>query len=273
MFRRLSLLVLGVALISVLTGCSYRSVDYVSAADIAAGYRPIGGPRASVTKQEVAYLIETGEVQRMAAANQTSKRTRVVRSVSGKRALVTEHRVHGQLAMVEVRQAIDPSSDVLSTNLRRIEYGPTGSQMFMANPWQMADVLRTIRNHSYDARPEIAMRAFRDCDGVVHPAQVIQGEQPQWSSVNAIDLTIRTELWPSSIMYFQGLRPEGRAPNGMLLNPDGRWIVADSGPSASARPAFINYRLHNALKAVAWTQLFDTRLFNAPHDAAVADIR
>ncbi len=273
MLRRLSLLVLGVSLASVLTGCSVRSVQFVSAADIVAGYSSIGGPTASATKQEVAYLIETGEIHRMAAANQTSKRTRVIRSLGGRRALVTEHRVHGQLAMVEVRQPINPVADVLSTNLRRIEYGPTGSQMFMANPWQMADVLRTIRNHSYNARPEIALRSYRDCDGIVHPAQVIQGEQPQWASVHPIDLTIRTEVWPSPTIYLQGLRPEGRAPNGTLLSPDGRWVVADTGPSASAVPTFINYKLHGKLKMVAWSQMFDTNLFNAPHDAAVADIR
>lgn len=269
MFRRLPLLVIGAALIATSVGCN----NYVTAGDLASWYWPIGGPNASPAKQEVAALIQSGEIHQMAATSQTQKRTRVAISATGKKALVTEHRVHGCLAMIEVRQAVDPAIDILTTNMRRVEYGPSTRQLYVINPFQMADVLRVIRTQSYDARPEIALRAYRDCDGITHPVQVMQGEQPAWQAIEPIDLTIRTECWPASVMFMQGLRPEGRQANGMLFPPDGRWLLTANGQSGAHVPAFVNHDLHKVLVVIGWTQLYDTNIFNTPHNGALAEMR
>ena len=258
MVTRVSFLLISLASCFIAVGCECR------AQKIAESYGIAGMPTFfdSEAGKQLATLIESGQADQMLNEGKAKVRTREV-SGAGHRALISEYSIMGEVYKVEVHHPINPREDVLTTNLRRIEYGPTDRAMHIVNPWQMADVLLCLQNDSYDAQADVAYRAWRGSDGVVHPVRLIHTATPDWSCSNPVDLFIRTEVWPSAIIAIQGMRSDSRNAHSQTRKPDGRWVVQSSGPAAPTR-AFINYKLDGLLRFIACTQAYDTAILDVP---------
>ena len=268
MSRWFSLLGLCVALAALDSGCCCRKDNQLSpAARIATDYSPINSPCCCMGRdrkaEEAVRLIESGEADRMIETG-TAKKTVEESGCGDDGILITRYEIKGYVYKIEVRHRVNPKMDVLAVNMRRMEYGQNGRALFLQNPMEMVDVMRVLKDHSYAAQPEVAYRAWRGIDGKFHPVRVAIGDVPDWADNNAIELYIRTEVWPSEALVLHGLRPDGVRTNGLLYPPDGRWIVVDHGPAVPVARQFYNYKLHKQLELVGIGQLYDINILNAP---------
>lgn len=259
MVTRVSFLLISLASCFIAVGCECRA-DKISESHGIAGVPTFCDCQAG---QKLATLIESGQADQMLAEGKAKISTREIVTKHAGKALVIEYSIQGDVYKTEVHYQINPREDVLTTNMRRIEYGPVDRAMFIVNPWQMADVLLCLQNDSYDGKADVAYRAWRGSDGVVHPVRVIHTETPDWSSSNPIDLYLRTDAWPMAAIAIQGMRPEGRGKCGMPPKPDGRWVVQSSGPAVPTR-AFINNKLDGLLRLVAASQAYDVAILDVP---------
>lgn len=259
MLRRLSFLSVGVALCSLAAGCGAG----MTAKTIASSYGTLNsGWFFRGSQQRVVELIESGEADRMIEDGRASVRT-IERRWGGHKILIKEYRIQGWLYRVDVHHSIDPVMDVLTTNMRRVEYGPRDRALRTINAVEMADIVGTLRTRSFNGIPETAYRPYVGTDGTPHPARAVTGESPDWSDQNAIDLILRTENWPMAVIHYRGCRPLGKAKTGKANKPDGRWIVMDPGPAVPCR-YFINKNIHRVMERIAFVQAYNTDLLYVP---------
>jgi hypothetical protein len=208
-------------------------------------------------------MIESGEADRMVAEGKTSQRT-YVKGMGEGAVLVTEHRIQGMVYRVEVRHRINPVMDVLTTNVRQVNYGPADRSLMTVCPIERAEVLQALAGDSFDAQGQVAYRSYVGSDGEFHPVRVAPGEVPDWSDRSAVDLVVRTDRWDSPILHFRGCRPDGKDASGRLPEPDGRWVVLMEGTAVPMTKTFYNRELHPLLKGMAHKQAYDTNLFCVP---------
>jgi hypothetical protein len=258
MVKWVSFLGVGVAMCFLIGGC--RS----SAGDIAAGSGTLGrGLSKQPAENRLVQLIESGEADRMVAEGKTSQKT-YVKGVGDGAVMVTEYRIQGMLYRVDVRNRVNPVMDVLTTNVRQVNYGPPARSLQTNCPIERAEVLQSIANNSYESQGQVAYRAYVGGDGEFHPVRVVPGEVADWSDRNGIDLIVRIDTWPAAVMHFRGCRPDGKDRNGRLLEPDGRWLVLTEGSAVPVTKSFYNPELHGLLKAMALKQAYDTNLLCVP---------
>jgi hypothetical protein len=258
MYKWVSFLGVAAALCVFSTGCS------TSAEGIAAGYGTLGTSWFfKSAEQRLVQMIESGEADRMVAEGKTSKTT-YLRGAGDGGVMVTEHRIQGMVYRVEVRNRINPVMDVLTTNVRQVNYGPSDRSLQVNNPIERAEVLRTLANSSFDGQGRVAFRAYLGSDGQHHPVRLEAGDVPDWSDRDAIDLIVRTDRWGAAVALFRGIRPPGKDLNGRTMEPDGRWVVVSEGPGITPTKYFYNPDLHGLLKAIACGQAYDTNILRAP---------
>jgi hypothetical protein len=236
----------------------------MTAGDIAAGQGTLGtGWFYRESQKRLVQMIESGEADKMVADGKTQRKT-YEKGLGDRAILVTEHRVQGMLYRVEVRNRVNPAMDVLTTNVRQVNYGPPDRSLQTVNPVERADVLRTIANNSFDGQGQVAYRAYVGSDGTFHPVRVMPGEVPDWSDRSGIDLVLRTDVWAAGMMHFRGCRPDGTDRNGRLMEPDGRWVVMTEGSAVPMTKCFYNRDLHKVMKTIAFVQAYNTDLLRVP---------
>ncbi|HUT56526.1 MAG TPA: hypothetical protein VNA25_01485 [Phycisphaerae bacterium] len=259
MLRRVWFLSVSVVSCMLATGCGAG----MTANTIASSYGTLNsGWFFRNSQQRVVEMIESGEADRMIEDGRASVRN-TERHWGGHKILIKEFRIQGWLYRVDVHHSIDPAMDVLSTNMRRVEYGPKDRALHTINAVEMADVIGTLRTRSFNGIPETAYRAYVGADGQVHPVRVVTGQEPDWEDESAIDLVLRTENWPMAVMHYRGCRPPGKAKTGKANKPDGRWIVMDPGPAVPVK-YFINKDLHGVMARIAFVQAYNTDLLYVP---------
>jgi hypothetical protein len=258
MVKWVSFLGLGAALCVFSCGCA------TTAGDIAASQGTLGKGSHPQAEQRLVSMIESGEADRMVVDGKTEKKT-YEKGCGDKAVLVTEHRIQGIVYRVEVRNHINPVMDVLTSNVRQVNYGPTDRSLQTENPVERSKVVLTLVNNSYDGQGEIAYRSYIGSDGTFHPVRVTPGDVPDWSDRDAIDLILRTDVWRSGgVIHVRGIRPAGKDRNGRLLEPDGRWLMVTEGVAVTPTRYFVNPQLHPVMKCIACGQVYDTNIFCAP---------
>jgi hypothetical protein len=258
MVKWVSFLGIGAALSLFAGGCA------ASAGDIASGYGTVGsGWLHRDAQKRLAKMIESGEADRMLAEGKDSKHT-YYRGVGDREVMVTEHRIQGLVYRVDVRCHVNPVTDVLTTNVRQVNYGPSDRSLQTVCPLERAQVLQTLAQKSFEAQGQVAYRSYIGSDGEYHPVRLVRGDEPDWTADAGVDLVVRTDTWPQGVMLFRGVRPEGRDCHGLLMEPDGRWVTVTEGSAVPLMTAFYNPALHDLLKCIACKQAYDTNILRVP---------
>jgi len=261
MMKWASLLGIGAALCVFSCGCS------TTADGIAASYGTIGTSSwYKGAESRLVAMIESGEADRMVADDKTEKRT-YAKGLGDNSVLVTEHLIQGVVYRVDVRNRVNPVTDIFTSNVRQVNYGPPDRSLQVNEPIQRADVLQTIANRSFAGQAQVAYRAYIGSNGQFHPVRTMPGESPEasWSDRGGIDLILRTDLKVGAgVTQFRGCRPNGLDRNGRLLEPDGRWIVLSEGRGVSPTAYFVNHALHPEMKAIGYSQPYPVEVLNAP---------
>ncbi len=255
------LLVVGVFLCGLVAGCGGGS----TAGEVAESYGLLNNwdlqPR-------IAEVIESGQADKMIEDGHAKVRNRV-NGVGSSRVLVTEFLIHGEVYRVEVRRAFNPMQNVPSFQVRFGE-AKQGFESKIISWLNLAGVLDALQNNSYEARAEVAYRAWKGTDGTVHGVTVRPGLKPEWQpSPKPLDLFIRTKSWPIPEMWFRGLTTDGRRSSlkrgdcnydfesqipirhsKSEFSCDGRWYIMNPGPAGFTGTEvlpFVNLELYNAI--------------------------
>lgn len=273
MLKKASLLVVGVSICALSAGCGQE----VTAAGIAESYGILN--RCDLQKS-IAELIQNGQADYMIDAGHCRTRNFVknIGTAFGKRRVfVTEYLIHGEVYRVEVRRPIDPMRNLSKWDLQVATFAQFPDQE-QYRWFDLTKIHKTLRKHSYEGRPEVAYRAWRDLEGKVHDVRLLRGQEPDWTPTDkSIQLTIRTKQGQISAMRFRGLTSDGRHEdahkgphplskdgpyidlvNGKLKAPFGhvsqwrhshdyRWIMEARGPGTQC-PPFINLKLYGVLR-------------------------
>jgi len=208
---------------------------------------------------KIASVVQSGQADAMVAEGIARKRHRV-NGIGENRVLVTEYLIEGEVYRVEVRRAIDPT---VSINASQIVYAQSkiGPEEQLIIGLKLLNIWSVLKNNSYEARPEIAYRAWRDLKGQVHDVLVQKGPEPEWTtSDRCLNLCIRTKKWPIVEMWFRGLTDDLRGSASGAgendLAPDGRWITESAGEGVQGQRTnvdgqtyFINLKLADAIGA------------------------
>ncbi|MBN1554016.1 MAG: hypothetical protein JXA11_04670 [Phycisphaerae bacterium] len=252
MLRKALFLSIAVSLGSLVVGCGGGS----TAAEIAQSY---GILNRGDLQPKIAGVIQSGQANAMVAEGIAKKRHRVNGSGKG-RVLVTEYLIEGEVYRVEVRRAIDPTMNIDATQIYYAD-SELGPKKQLITAVKLLSVWSTLKNQSFEARPEIAYRAWRDLKGQVHDVVVKKGDEPEWTTGDeSLNLFIRTKKWPFVEMWFRGLTDDLRASSAGAgendLAPDGRWITESAGEGVQGQKTdvngqtyFINLKLADAIGA------------------------
>ncbi len=260
MLKKVFFLMLGLVMCALSAGCGSGT----TAVEIAESYGVL-------KNRKIAGIIQSGQADAMIEQGIARVRNRSA-GWGKKRVLVTEYIIDGNVYRIEVRRAIDPTKNISRTHLRYAtsQYGSDHKDIVGI---RLASVWRALRNHSYEARPEVAYRAWRGLNKMVRGVKISKGLTPNWeSSQNDMNLCIRTKDWPIVTMWFRGLVSDnryedsrgfawdnssegegGHASQGQTTC-DGRWVMESAGPGVqgqdtvvSGRTHFINTKLYKAI--------------------------
>ena len=221
--------------------------------------------------RKVVSIIQSGQADAMIEQGIVRVRNRTA-GRGKKRILVTEYIISGKVYRVEVRRGIDPTKNISRGHVRYAtsQYGSDHKEIYATH---LSSVWGALRNHSFEARPEVAYRAWRGLDRMVRGVKVSKGLTPNWeSSQNDMTLCIRTKDWPIATMWFRGLvsdartddsrgfawdnssEGEGSPASSGQTTCDGRWVIESAGPGVQGqgtvvggRTHFINIKLYKAI--------------------------
>jgi hypothetical protein len=276
-----SLLVWGVSFSFLAAGCG----NGITAAEIMDDYGILN--RCDLQK-DIAGVIQSGQADYMVDAGHCRVRNWVKEKdtiFGSRRVLVTEYLIHGEVYRVDVRRAINPMKNVPLDRVHYAEYQKETDHKTMRGG-HLEKVYAALRDHSYEAKAEVAYRAWRGLDGKVRPVRVLSQDDPDWvATEGALDLYFRTKEWPMADIWFRGLTSDGRREDPQAGHPgtwngpyadtprraterrepavghhtqgpeamDGRWIMEDPGPGVQhrtivdGRSHFVNLHLFDAL--------------------------
>lgn len=250
MLRKALFLWFAVSISALSMGCGGGS----TAAEIAQSY---GILNRGDLQPKMASIIQSGQADAMIAEGIAKKRHRV-NGLGDDRVLVTEYLIEGEVFRVEVRRAIHPTMNIDASQIvyANSEYGPR-KQLIVG--LKLQNIWSTLKNSSYEARPEVAYRAWRDRNGKVHDVLVRKAPEPDWlTGDRSLDLYIRTKKWPMVEMWFRGvtsdLRQDASGSGENEPAPDGRWILESAGEgvqgqrtNVNGQTYFINLKLADAI--------------------------
>jgi hypothetical protein len=216
-----------------------------SASDIASSY---GVMNSLGFNEKAAGIFESGEADALIEAGEASVSHRECGDV-----LVTEYTVAGEVYRVEVRKQIDPTEGVASWQVHWAN-AVEGLRKEHITGFQMISIWGVLRDHSYEARAEIAFRSFKDSEGKIHRVRTAQAPRILWlAGQDAENLYIRTSEQPVSQMWFQNT---GNSDSGTgtwcptdvfhTEGTDARWTTVSPGPGKQT-PPFINLKLQQAI--------------------------
>lgn len=238
--RKVCFLSIAVLMSGLLAGCGGGT----TAAEIAQSY---GILNRCDLQPEIAGILQSGQGDVMVAEGMARVRHRV--NGSGKhRVLVTEYLIEGEVYRVEVRRAIDPTMNIPASEVVYAN-GEMGPKKKLLVGLELRKVWSALKDHSYEARPEIAYRAWRGLDGKVRDVVVRKGEELEWTTGPAnLNLCVRTKKWPMVDLWVRGLTSDQRTPSsGAGENEpatDGRWILESPGEGVQGHPTEINGQTH-----------------------------
>jgi len=244
MREKVLLVIVGSLLCGLVAGCGGGS----TARDVAKSYGLLNNWD---LQPGIADVVQSGQADQMIAAGQAKVRNRVNGLGSG-RVLVTEYLIRGEVYRVEVRKPINPLKNVPQSRIRHANT----KQGFDENviSWLKLDcVCATLRGASYQAKPEVAYRAWRGTDGVEHSVKTRPGQVPDWpASPEPLDLNIRTKGWPVPGIWIQGLagsEQDAQAATDPFSGKQ-RWYIMNPGPAGftgNELIPFINLKLYSKI--------------------------
>lgn len=263
MLKKAALLTVSVALLACLGGCGAGQTP----AEIAESYGILNKHGLS---KDIAGVIQSGQADYMIASGHADVRTRINGS-GDDRVMVTEYMIQGEPYRIEVRRPVDPIKNIWASEVMN-GYARKGSDEAELHGLRLSDVVSTLKKDSYEAEPAVAYRAWKDCNGTVHPVRVMKGKTPDWQPTDAtLDIVLRTRGdWPGVDCWIRGMTTEGRrrdpdydaakeSPSG---NPEtsepqavnGQWIVESPGPGVQGQRTevgglthFVNIELYDAV--------------------------
>lgn len=217
---------------------------------------------------DVVSLIQSGQADKMLREGRC-KVKHDIRGPEGKKVLISRYLVGGETYRIEVRPQVNPMKNVARRRLRYVRYVKGDDNSYIAN---VSKLYNCITEDSFDAKPEIAYRAWKGLDGKLHPITVMAAPAYDWRSHQKdLHLYIHTKEWPLSSMWLRGLTSEGRRkpPGGLFADDfynynlatstletetqdtracDGRWVMESPGPGVNT-PPFVNFKLYDAILA------------------------
>jgi hypothetical protein len=193
--------------------------------------------------EEVSELIENGQADYMVANGHCRVRNTVKEQATRfgtRRVLVTEYIIDGEPYRIEVRRAVNPMRNIAAERLHYAVASQNSSENVI-NGLSLLSVYDTIKDHSFEATPVVAYRAWRDANGKVHPVRVLEADKLDWDvSGRDVNLIVRTADWPVTTMWFRGLASDGRREDPHRgAQPDSmdhaRCCLASGGKNADAQ--------------------------------------
>ena len=209
----------------------------------------------------VVSLIESGQADKMLEKG----RCKVNHEIRGqeRRVLVSKYEIAGETYRIEVRRQVHPMRNILRSRLRTVTYKKGRTKSYVSKAKKIYDCLE---EHSFEAQPEIAYRAWKGLDGKLRPIEIYPAPRYEWiSNDDDMNLYIRTKEWPIPVVWIRGMTSDGRSnPVGGendFLNYnlttgamgsesqetracDGRWTIESPGPGAGCVD-FVNLELYD----------------------------